>query len=150
MAAPVPTEMIISGTSALRPKKRVPRPDAVGGAVHPHQHGRAVDPMAVQQVDHGQEGRAAGDPLASPDVDGELGRLGQPLGQAHLVDRAGEQAGALQGDQPVAGEGGHLLQRLFDPLASVDRDRDHGQVFGQGEQPLGLQVLARPEPLRTA
>jgi hypothetical protein len=56
-----------------------------------------------------------------------------PLWQAYLVDRAGEQAGALQGDQPVGGEGGHLLQRLFDPLAGVDRDRDHGQVFGEGE-----------------
>jgi hypothetical protein len=50
----------------------------------------------------------------------------------------------------VAGQGGHLRQRLLDALAGVDRDRDHGQVLGQGEQPLGLKVLAGPEPLRTA
>ena len=45
-----PTAMIISGTSALRPKNRARWRDAVGGAVDAEQHGRAGDAAAVQQV----------------------------------------------------------------------------------------------------
>ena len=79
--SPAPTAMIIIGTSALRPKKRgpLPAPCAV-----PSTPSSAVAPAMPRRCSRSQTATKAGhpvDPLLAAEVDGQLGRLVQVLGQ---------------------------------------------------------------------
>jgi len=91
-------------------------------------------------------GRAAV-PLAPADVDGQFHLLVRLGGRAVAV--TGE-AGALQRQQPLAGDRGQLGREGLDPLAGVDPDRDQRQVLRQREQPVGLQAPAGAEALGSA
>ena len=121
------------------------RAAAAAGAVDAEQHGRAGDPAAVEQIADGRERRHAVDALLAADVDGELGRLAELLGQLHRADLAGEQPRALERDQAAALDLQDQLEHRLDPLAAVDGDRDDRQVLGQRQQPVGVQVVQAAE-----
>ena len=122
-------------------------PDAVDGAVDAEQDRGAGDGVALQQLDDRLVGGPAADALLAPDVDGELGRLVQVLGQADPADAPGEHARPLERDQPAGGQALDRRQDSLDALAGVDGHADDRQVLGEGEQALGVQAVAQAEAL---
>ncbi len=104
----------------------------------------------MKQVAHRQEGRLPQQTLATPQIDGQLGRLAQGRGQLRRVGSAaacGDQTRALQRDQPAALDLQDGLDQLLDPLARVDRDRDDGEILRKRQQPIGAQVVKASEAL---
>ncbi len=125
-------------------------PAPAASAVDAQKHGRAGDTAPVKQVGDGRKRGRPQRALLAAEVDGQLGRLAQPLGQHDLADPAAEQSGALQRDEALALDLEHARERRLDPRARVDRDRDDGQVFGERQQPVGVQVVQPPEAFGAA
>ena len=123
---------------------------AVRGAVDAEQHGRAGHPVPVQQVADGDEGRHPADALLAADVDGQLGGLVQVLGQRDRADLAASIRARSRVTRPVCCTVRSSGEHRLDPGPGVDRHRHHRQVFGQGQQPVGAQVVLEPEALDAA
>ena len=125
------------------------RPAALAAhrAVDAEQRRGAGNPVPVQRGDGGDVRGRAAEPLAPADVDGQFHLLVRLVGRPVAV--AGE-AGALQGQQAVAGDRPQLGCDGFDPLARVDGDGDQRQVLGEREQAVGLQAPAGAEALGAA
>ena len=119
-----------------------PSPRAAERAVDPEQHRRAADPGGAQQLDRALVGGASAGPHAAADVGGQL-----------HVGGARPRWGGLGGVGPGQGHGTAERQRLdpphrrLDRRRPIDRDRDHGQVLGEAEQPVGAQRMASAEAL---
>ena len=52
---------------------------------------------------------------------------------------------ALEGDEPVAAHRHDLVEQRLDARPRVDRDRDHRQVLGERQQPIGVQMVLDAE-----
>jgi hypothetical protein len=136
-ASPDPTEMIMSGTPTLGLK---------GGRVAgspprshpPRQHGRARDPVAVEQVHHGPKRRPApaatgdGGTLPPAEIDGELGLLAQPLPlwKAQAADPPDQQPRPFQGMRPwppsptTSGSARSIRARVSTATETIGRSSD--------------------------
>jgi len=119
------------------------------GAIDAEKDGRAGDAAAVEQVaDRGERGGAV-DALLASDVDGELGRLVELIGQLERREVTREQARAFEGDQAASFDLQDRLEQRFDAVAAVDRDRDDREVFGEREQAVGVECpVARRRAIR--
>src|SRR4051794_23634405 len=94
---------------------------------------RRTSSTPVKEVDDGDEGGAAADGLLAPAVDGQLRVLSQ-VGPLERLD-------ALECHEAVARLRRDLRQHRLDPLALVDRGRDHREVLGQRQQALAAEVV---------
>ena len=147
---PSPTEMIIIGTSALREKNpaRWRTPCAVPST--PSSTVAPASPCATQRLDDRHVRRPPAHAVLAADVDRELGRLMQLVGELDGADPSSEHAGALERHQAVAGDGRDVVQRGFDAPAGVDRDRDDRQILRERQQARGLEVVLDAEALDPA
>jgi hypothetical protein len=127
-----------------------PLPRSVPDAVDAEEHGGACDAVSLQQVDDREGRAAAAGALAPPAVDRQLRRVARSVRQRDPGQVAGQQAGPLDGHQPLVKPRAYLVQHRFHAFARVDADGDERQVLGQRQQPLRLQPLLDPEPLGPA
>jgi hypothetical protein len=122
----------------------------VGGPVDSEEGGRAVDAMAVHELDDGVVREPAGGSLAAPDDRGELDRLIPFRVERELLVALGDHPPALERHEAASAEVENVGQQPFDPLAGVDGDGDDWQVLGECEQAVGLERLPGAEALDAA
>ena len=135
---------------AAKNRARARRPPRV-----PSTPSSAVAPAiaaAVQKLADGHERRRVRRALPASHVDGQLGRLARaPSGSSTAptspLSSRRARSSVISPRRLIAST---LLEQRLDPLARVDRDRHHRQIFGQRQQPVGAQVVQPPEALGAA
>ena len=151
MRSPSPTETIISGTSALRAEERA----RAGGrrAAVPSTPSSTVAPATPRRCSSSTTASYAGLPSArslAADVDGQLGRLvqrlGEPAGDRPVSSRARSSVTSPSNAQRARGRRARPRSRA---RASTATD-DERQVLRQRQQPVGAQVVLGAEALRAA
>ena len=123
---------------------------AVRGPVDPEQHRRAGQSVLAQRLDDRHVRRPAAHAVLAADVDGELGRLMQLVGELDRADASREHAGALERHEAVGGDRCDVVEGRLDALSRVDRDRDDRQILRQRQQARGLEVVLDAEALDSA
>ena len=142
--------MIISRDVGVAREELRALPHAVRGAIDAEQHGRAGQSVLAQRLDDRHVRRPPAHAVLAPDVDRELGRLMQLVGELDGADPSSEHAGALERHQAVAGDRLDVVERGLDAPARVDRDRDDRQVLRERQQARRLEVVLDAEALDSA